>query len=342
MKLALLAAALLQSPAAAADSLAAVDLHGLRRVPEAAVREAVGLRAGDPVPRSVDAIRARVAALPGVAEVDLSTVCCTPAGRSALHVGIRERGTPAATYRAAPGGAARLPAAMLAAAAAFDSALGPAVRRGATEEDGSQGYALNADPGLRAAQERFRRLAATGFDTLRTVLRTSADARHRAHAAQLIAYAPDRRLVAAELLHAVDDPDETVRNNAVRALGLLAAWAAEHPEAGVTVPARPFLRLLNSVTWSDRNKGSLAMLVISAGRDPALLAELRACALPSLVEMARWSNPGHNLAPFVILARLAGVEDGAAFEAWQRGEREPVIARAMAPPPPGGAAAPSC
>jgi hypothetical protein len=179
-----------------------------------------------------------------------------------------------------------------------------------------------------AAQERFLPIAAARFDTLRSVLRSSADAEDRALAAQVIAYAPDRRAVARELLLAVDDPAEEVRNNAVRALAVLAGWAREHPESGVEVPATPFLRLLNSVSWTDRNKGVFALLPLTASRDSALLGELRARALPALVEMARWTDPGHALGPFLILARVAGLDDGAALRAWRADERERVIALA--------------
>lgn len=315
----------------AADTLSSVDLYGLRTVPEAAVRAAIGLRPGDPVPESADSIRARVAALPGVAEVDVARVCCSGDGGTMLYVGIREAGTPAMTYRAAPSGAARLPDEIVAAGAAFESALMSAVQRGAAEEDDSQGYSLARDSAMRAVQERFIGLAATRADTLRNVLLTSSDAGHRALAAQVIAYHTDREKVVRDLLHAVGDPEDAVRNNAVRALAVLAGWANEHPEAEIRIPAEPFIHFLNSVSWTDRNKGVFVLMSLTGPRDPALLAQLRSRALPSLVEMARWTSPGHAMGAYIILARIAGLDDRAAFEAWQAGERETVIARAMAP-----------
>lgn len=315
--------------APAADTVSSVDLYGLRTVPEAAVRAAIGVRPGEPLPQALDSVRVRVAALPGVAEADVARVCCGEDGGILLYVGIRETGTPALAYRAPPAGAARLPADVLAAGAAFDSALTSAVRRGDAGEDVSRGYSLAADPAMRAAQERFIAFAATRADTLRAVLRTSADAGHRARAAQVIAYAPDRGAVTADLLHAVTDPDDDVRNNAVRALALLAGWANKNPDAGIVIPPDPFIGLLNSVSWSDRNKGLFALMFITDRRDPALLAELRARAMPSLVEMARWTEPGHAMGAFIILARMAGVEDGAAFQAFQSGQRETVIEQAL-------------
>lgn len=312
------------------DTLSTVDLYGLRTVPEAAVRAAVGLRPGDPAPASADSIRARVAALPGVAEVDIARICCADDGGAMLYVGIREAGTAASTYRPAPTGEARLPEEIVAAGAAFDSALMSAVRSGNAQEDDSLGYSLARDSAMRAVQEQFIAFAARDAEVLRSVLHTSADAGHRALATQIIAYHPDRAAVARDLLHAVGDPDDEVRNNAVRAIAILAAWANAHPEAGITIPAEPFIGFLNSVSWTDRNKGVFALMALTASRDPALLSELRARALPSLVEMARWSNPGHAMVAYILLARMAGIDDRAAFDAWQAGERESVIARATA------------
>jgi hypothetical protein len=119
-----------------------------------------------------------------------------------------------------------------------------------------------------------------------------------------------------------------VRNNAVRALAVLAEWLSQNPQPGELIHATPFVDFINSVSWTDRNKGVMVLLPLTASRDPELLRELRTRGLDSLIEMARWSSAGHALGPFVILARLAGVEDGEAFRAWQSGEREAIIARA--------------
>jgi hypothetical protein len=315
--------------APAADTLASIDLYGLRTVPEAAVLAAIGLRAGEAVPESADSIRARVARLPGVAEVDVARVCCAEDGGTMLYVGIRETGTAPAVFRAAPSGDARLPEEIVAAGAAFESALMSAVRRGAAEEDDSLGYSLARDSAMRTVQERFIAFAARDAEVLRTVLHSSADADHRALATQIIAYHADRPAVARDLLHAVGDPADEVRNNAVRALAILAQWANAHQEAEIRIPAEPFIGFLNSVSWTDRNKGVFVLMALTDGRDPALLAQLRARALPSLVEMARWTNPGHAMGAYLVLARMAGVDDGAAFQAWQAGDRESVIVRAM-------------
>lgn len=312
------------------DTLYAVDLYGLRTTSETAVRNAIGLRAGDPLPASLGSIRARLRRLPGVEEVDLSPVCCSENGRTILYVGIRERGTPPIIFRPVPAGSAQLPAEIVGAGSRFESALMSAVQRGVTGEDHSRGYSLAEDSALRSAQHEFIRIAAQHFDTLTAILRKSTDAGHRALAAQIIGYGPDRQGVTRELLNAVRDPSDNVRNNAVRALAVLADWANQNSGSGVAIAAAPFTELLNSASWTDRNKGIMVLVPLTASRDSALLADLRKSALHSLVEMARWSNPGHALGPFILVARIAGLNDGEAFQAFQAGEREAVIARVLA------------
>jgi hypothetical protein len=311
-----------------ADTLYAVDLYGLRLVSEASVRAAVGLRAGDPRPTSIEPIRARVSAIEGIAEARVSAVCCSENGRTILYVGVRESGTAPLSFRAAPTGDSELPADVMAAGRRFESALIGAVQRGTTAEDHSQGHALAEDAALRATQDAFVEIAAEDRDTLVHVLHHAQNAAHRALAAQILAYAPDRRLAARELIYAAGDPDEAVRNNAVRALAVLAEWLSQHAQSSVVIPATPFIDFVNSVSWTDRNKGVMVLLPLTASRNPELLRELRTRGLDSLVEMARWSSAGHALGSFLILARLAGVDDGEAFRAWQSSQREAIIARA--------------
>ncbi len=72
--------------------------------------------------------------------------------------------------------------------------------------------------------------------------------------------------------------------------------------------------------WTDRNKSSLALVRLTEHRDPAILAELRQHALPSLKEMARWKVSGHAYAPFFLLGRVAGFAEKEINEAWEHGD----------------------
>jgi hypothetical protein len=67
--------------------------------------------------------------------------------------------------------------------------------------------------------------------------------------------------------------------------------------------------MLNSGSWTDRNKGGWVVESLTASRDPKLLAQLRSEALVSLIEMARWHSNGHAYTARVLLGRIAGIEE---------------------------------
>ena len=301
-----------------------VEVYGLRHVAEAPVRRAVDLHAGDAFPENTTEIVGRIERVPGVAEARLNGVCCND-GRMVLFVGIRETGTAGTTFRPAPRGIARLPDDIVKAGADFEQSFMAAVTRGDADEDRSRGYSLMKDPATRAIQERFPAFAARDQPLLKTVLRESSDASARALAAQVMGYAPDKASVVDDLVAAMQDASAEVRNNAMRALALLAQYAQEHPSAHLQVPSAPFVDLLNSIDWPDRNKSSAALLQLTEGRDPALMKELRDRALDSLIEMARWKSEGHSYMPFFILGRVAGMTEEAITAAWERKDSEALI-----------------
>jgi HEAT repeat protein len=179
-------------------------------------------------------------------------------------------------------------------------------------------------------QLQFIGLAAKHLDTLRKVLRTSSDEDHRAFAAQVLAYSANKQAIVPDLVYAMRDPSGEVRNNATRALWIMALYAQQHPEVKLTVPYEPFIDLLNSLTWTDRNKASLALMELSESRNPALLTALRKRAFDSIVDIARWTNPGHAVAGVVMLGRIAGIPDKEIYAMYERGERDKIIEAARA------------
>jgi hypothetical protein len=310
--------------------IGAIDLYGVRKISPDRVREALGIAVGDSVSGlALLTAPTRLAEIPGVSAAALDPVCCLD-GRTTLYVGIAEDGTPPLAFREAPDGASRLAPDVVAAGEAFGEALMSAVQRGVAGEDASQGHSLMVDSAARAIQTRFVEFAARDLDTLRAVLRTSADADHRALAAQVIAYAADKKLVVPDLVEAMRDPSSAVRNNATRALAVIAVYAQRHPELGIRVPYEPFIDLLNSVVWTDRNKASFALVQLTQSRDSALLAALAERAFDSLVDIARWTPPGHAAPGVIILGRIAGISDEEILAKLQRGEREAIIAAARA------------
>ena len=312
--------------------IAIVDFYGLRRVPVAQVRSTLTINVGDSVVAG-DARQAfeveseqRLARLPGVRGAHVSLVCCDEGG-VIVYVGIEENGSPMRRFRGAPRGRVRLPDDVVRAGREFSEAQVASIRRGDTAEDVSSGHSLMHDPAARRIQERFID-DAREVRPLRDVLRHSSDAAQRALAGQILGYARNKRDVIDDLAYAMTDPSDEVRNNAMRALGVIARAASAAPQP-VPIPVEPFIALLDSPVWTDRNKASLALMGLSERRDPALLAMLRNRALAPLVEMARWQSRGHATPALLILGRIAGQRDEDVEAAWTRGDRDAVINAAL-------------
>lgn len=302
-----------------------IDFYGLRTLAESTVRAALGFREGDPVPDSAAPATRRLRALPGVADARLNLVCCSSDGKAILFVGIAELGAPVNVPYAAPTSSIRLPDDVVQLGRAFDDTLMTAVRQGKAAEHDSAGHAFFDYPGANAIQHRYLATAAANLPMLRNVLHHSASAEHRALAAELLGYAPRVADIVPDLENAIHDPDDAVRNNSMRALAVIALYAQQSPLPGIHVSAMPFVEMLNSVVWTDRNKASLALLQLTTRRDPGLLALLRAKALPALVDIARWRSAGHAYAGYMILGRVEGMQDDALNEAWKRGDRSAVL-----------------
>lgn len=313
-----------------------VDFYGLHRVSAGEARAALTFTEGDSIsldgderPEFLAESERRLATLPGVVSAHTSIVCCDQ-GRLIIYVGVEEEGAATLHFRDAPAGTARLPADIVQVGEEFSKALMAAVERGDAAEDDSQGHALCHDPATRAVQERFVSFAARDAKQLRRVLRESSDADERALAAQILGYVADKQGVVDDLVHGMSDPSENVRNNCMRAL---VVFTKMKPATGKSIPRvsyDPFVRLLNSLVWTDRNKSSLALMELTVSRDPKLIAKLRHEAIQALADMARWKNEGHALPALVILGRIADWADEDVAAACRRGEREKVIAAALA------------
>jgi hypothetical protein len=301
-----------------------IDFYGLRDVSERQARQVLHIKEGDAPPDSTDEAERRLEALPHVRQASISMVCCE-AGKTILYVGIREKGTPALRFRPAPRGSIRLPANMVSAGEALADAFMRAVEKGDAGEDDSQGHALFHNSEARTLQERFIDFARQDLKLLRAVLRQSAEARHRALAAEIIAYATNKREVVNDLVYGMSDPDSGVRNDSMRALAIIARFARSAPGQRIKVPMQPFVEMLNSLEWTDRNKSAMALFQLTETRDASLFASLRRRALTSLVEMARWKSPGHAQLPFIILGRVGNFSEEEIQKAWESGNRESLI-----------------
>jgi hypothetical protein len=327
----LLLAPLVLSTSALAQSqeIGVIDFYGARTIPIARLREALKIREGDSITPEVGESLERLKAVPGVERAAIDAVCCE-GGKTTLYVGIEESGTAALVFSPPPTGTIELPEVIVRGYRDFETAFEGAIRAGDFAEDDSQGHSLMHFPAARTAQERFVALASEHRAALTRVLHQSANQEHRAIAAQVLAYSPGKKEIVADLARATRDPHSGVRNNAVRALALIAGFGQRHPDRGIVVSAEPLVDLLNSLVWTDRNKSSMALLRITETRDPAVLALIKARALPALIEMAQWKAMGHATAPLLILGRIAGMEDAQLFAALERNQRD-IILEAVRP-----------
>ena len=174
---------------------------------------------------------------------------------------------------------------------------------------------------MRAIQLRMREGALRHEEELLRVLLEAAEDRQRIVASALCGYTRQSTRQIDSLLLASRDANETVRNNATRALAVLAYT----PAIARQIPALPFIESLNSSVWSDRNKALMLLTFLTRDRSPEVLAALKAQALPALMEMARWQNPGHSAGPIRLLGRIAGIDESALDRLAEKGRAGPVL-----------------
>src|SRR5260370_192497 len=132
-----------------------------------------------------------------------------------------------------------------------------------------------AGPACRLLQVRSEATAGRQLPVLRDVLRNSSDAEHRAIAAYIIGYGPKKREVVADLQIAIQDPDDGVRNNAMRAVAAISVLAEQNPDLEIQISPTWFVEMLNSVFWTDRNKAVMALLNLTESRPERILALIR-------------------------------------------------------------------
>jgi hypothetical protein len=308
----------------AQPKVAAVEVYGTRKVSADRIRKDLGVKPGDPLPHSKGDSESKLGDIPGVVRAQLEAVCCEQS-QAVLYVGIEERGAPAPNFHSEPELELNLPETLTSAYASFTEALAQAVRDGDTAEDISRGHSLMQNDGAKIQQLAMSTLAGPNLPELRKVVRESMFADQRAIAAYVLQYAPDKTEVVADLQFALQDPDETVRRNAIRALTAIALLGRRDTSLGIRVQATWLVELLNSAVLNDRLEATRALLSFTDQADPNTIANLKARALASLFEMAKWQRLPDSLPAFLLLGRVAGWKDDAVQEAWSAGERDKTI-----------------
>jgi len=305
-----------------------INLYGLHKVSADRVLATAQVRPGGRLPASKGDVEDAIEKIPGVVLARVEGVCCDGAD-AILFIGIEERGAPHASFRSPPAGDATLPTELLETYNNFLASVAKAAAEGRATEDLTAGHSMMDDPAARAFQPRFVAFAADHLDWLREVLRKGSEPDERAVAAAVIGYAPDKDKVIDDLQLALQDPDDAVRANALRSLTAVAVYAAKHPEAHLRISATWMVELLNSIVLNDRVEASKALVTLTDSSNPAALSLMRERALPTLAEMARWKTLRYALPPFLLLGRTAGLPEDRIRQAWEKGDREAVITKAL-------------
>ncbi|MBV9081746.1 MAG: hypothetical protein JOZ62_03655 [Acidobacteriaceae bacterium] len=304
-----------------------IEIYGIHKLSATKIRAALGVKEGDSLPSRNDAEQ-KLGQVSGVVAASVEAICCD-AGRTILYIGIEEKNAPHMEFHSMPTQDISLPAAIVDKYNALLRATAESMRAGNADEDLTNGYSLMADPEARALQQGLLPLVDANLTGIDSVLRKSADPEQRAICAYVLQYGPrserGANIISNGLQYALRDPDPDVRKSAMLALKAVMVGAKLHPEQQIRVEPTWFVELMNSIAWSDRRNASLALVTMTDGYAPEILAVLRDRALRSVVGMARWRHLEHALPGFILAGRVAGLDEKEIQTAWLSGDREQVL-----------------
>src|SRR5262245_7920379 len=234
----------------------------------------------DALPDLILRVRESIKKSIGKEPTDVSPVCCDERANLMIFIGLPGKNIEITAYNPEPKGSISFPKAIVY-LYREEMDLNMETVRGQAAEDSSKGYAFSSYPPLRAKQLAMREFAVPEASLIRWVLSQSSDAEQRTVAAQLLGYAIQDQKQILSLVRASRDRDEGVRNNAIRALAVL---ARSSQKIASRIPAAGFVSMLNSGVWTDRNKATYLLSILTTRRDARLLRLLRSRTLVSLLE----------------------------------------------------------
>lgn len=288
-----------------------IEFFGYRDMNVAAIRRALPFREGDLLqPTAIAAAWSAVERATGRKPTGVDAVCCTARGERVVFIGLPGSSYWPYTFDPSPQGSVSLPPEIAGTYAEMFKAEVESAQRSLAEEGAPKGYRLLKDPSAQAAELAFRAFALGYEEEILKVLASSGDARQRAIAADALGFSQRNVRQIAALVRAARDPDPEVRNNVTRAL--VEILRAE-PSAASQIPPDNFIEMLRSGTWTDRNKGSWLLSVLTQSRDPVLLRRIQSEAGDALLEMARWREFGWGVPARLILVRIHGEPDPWAY-----------------------------
>jgi hypothetical protein len=312
--------------------LGEIDFFGYKGIDLAAIRSALPFHEGDLFPpakaKSSDDLKRQVSEkikqVIGRAPTDVAFICCDSKKNDMVYIGLPGESYQALAFNPAPAGKVRFPRTALALGEEMDDSWMNAVMEGHATEDDSEGYTLTDDPKARRAELAIREYALRNEALIFQVLTSSSDGYHRAIAALMLGYGRQSNEQVDALVRASFDVDNGVRDEAVRALEVL---AGAKPDLAKRIPPEPFVRLLRSGSWLDHNKASLLLIALTKNRNPKVLTLVRLEALDPLLEMARWGYTGHAEAALSILGRIAGIDEDSLDKLIEAGQADTIISK---------------
>ena len=303
----ILAAALSWGQPLSPPKIGIIDYFGIKKASRERIEKALEVKPGAPMPKSKGELELQLELVNNVVRAELEAVCCED-GKAILYVGILEKGGKTFEFHEQPTDeSVHLPEPLVDLWQQFVEQVNIAVREGKAAEDLTNGHSLMQYAPARDLQLQFPALVDANLPLLRDVLRKSADETERAIAAYMIPYATKKRGVIDDLQYAVRDPDDGVRNNAMRSLAALAVLGKLKPMMDIQTSPTWFVEQLNSMTFSDRNKAAFALVSMTEGRDPQTLGMLKDRALDSMIDMARFQHLPHALPGFIDAHMHAGL-----------------------------------
>jgi hypothetical protein len=285
----------------AKDKIAVIDFFGYKGIDVEKVRQALPIHPGDPFRKDVQkAVKSAVRLVLGRDATDVGLVCCIGDGDAAIFVGLPGESSRNVVYDPAPAGDAPVSKELTSIYNRKMDAWVKAVESGHAEEDGTPGDSILKDPATRTLQLAEREYALKHEDELVRTLQLDRHGEQRAIAADALGYCARTPRQLAALVRAVRDAEDLVRNNATRALGEILRG---DPSAAAQIPPDPFIDLVRSGVWTDRNKGSMALMMLVPSAPPDVLRRIKTEAGDALAEIASWPE-NWAFAAKVILAKL--------------------------------------
>ena len=235
--------------------IGSIDFYGYAGLNLDQIKSALPLHVGDRYPgpfETLEIINKAVTSAIGRPPTEVSPVCCDTQGNYMIYVGLPGTSIKHPKLNPVPKGKTQFPPTILKLYEKAMAASRADVSKGNAREDTSKGYALStSSPELRAKQLVIRAYAIQHEKLIRSVLDSSSAVQQRVVAAYLLGYARQSKQQIAGLVRGSYDADEVVRNNATRALSVL---AESSPKVAARIPAGRFIEMLSSGSWTDRNK----------------------------------------------------------------------------------------